>query len=272
MSLMTYGRNYGKQWFTKNTNYLHPKDPGDELILNENKKDFEHFEHSNYGGNLIDALDGSVIEVESLAAMNSRTHEGSSEPDNSGSNAPSQTELSSKVTRIVKNGGIFDYLSRPVLGDVEHNLLAALKCYEKARKTLLKLPSGLSELESLVKKKGWVCNELGTIIIENKELIKAELAFVDAIDAFREVSDHTNIILINCNLGHGQRTLAEEMVSKIENLKLQNILHNAYTHALETAKLEYKVSIRYYGAARLELNTVNEDDDVYLAIHSSYSN
>ncbi|XLR15197.1 hypothetical protein HN51_036136 [Arachis hypogaea] len=83
MSLMTYERKYGKQWFTKNTNYLHPKDPGDELILNENQKDFEHFEHSNYGGNLIDTLDGSVIEVESLAAMNSKTHEGSSEPDNS---------------------------------------------------------------------------------------------------------------------------------------------------------------------------------------------
>ncbi|KAL1362826.1 hypothetical protein HN51_011040 [Arachis hypogaea] len=276
MSLTTYGRKHGKRWFTKNTNYLHPKDPGDELILNENKKDFEHFEHSNYGGNLIDTLDGSAIEVESLAAMNSRTHEGSSEPDNSGSSALSQTELSPKVTGIVKNGGIFDYLSKPVLGDVEHNLLAALKCYEEARKALLKLPSGLSELESLVKKKGWVCNELGRIRIENKELNKAELAFVDAIVAFREVSDHTNIILINCNLGHGRRALAEEMVSKIENLKLQNIFHNAYSHALEAAKLEYKESIRYYGAARLELNAVNEDDDAVTSslrkeVHTQYA-
>ncbi|XLS57626.1 hypothetical protein HN51_007381 [Arachis hypogaea] len=93
------------------------------------------------------------VQFHRIKTMNSRTHEGSSEPGNSGSNAPSQTELSSKVT-------------------------------------------------------------------ENKELIKAELAFVDAIDAFREVSDHTNIILINCNLSHGQRALADEMLSKIENLKL----------------------------------------------------
>ncbi|XLR64881.1 hypothetical protein S83_015553, partial [Arachis hypogaea] len=38
------------------------------------------------------------VQFHRIKTMNSRTHEGSSEPGNSGSNAPSQTELSSKVT------------------------------------------------------------------------------------------------------------------------------------------------------------------------------
>lgn len=249
-SFVTHGRKHSKRLSTKNANYLPPKD-----------FDSKYTEHSDFGEdlNLTDTLQNR-IESEYLAAMNSRTLEGSSEMDGSCSSVVSQTE-NSKETGKVKNGGIFEYLVEPLVGDVESNLLAALKCYEEARQALLKLPTSLSELQSLVKKKGWVCNELGRIRLENKELSKAELAFTYAIDAFREVSDHTNIILINCNLGHGRRALAEEMVSKIENLKLHNIFHNAYNHALETAKLKYIESLRYYGAARFELNAINEHDD-----------
>ncbi|KAL3033705.1 hypothetical protein AAZX31_02G150800 [Glycine max] len=264
-SFMTHGRKHSKRLSAKNANYFPPKDPVDEFIHDkENGKDFDskYIEHSSYGGdlNLRDTLENR-IEIESLAATNSRIVEGSSEMDVSCSSVVSQTENTSKETGKVKIGGIFEYLVEPVVGDVESNLLSALKCYEEARQALLKFPTSLSELQSVVKKKGWVCNEFGRIRLENKELSKAELAFTDAIDAFREVSDHTNIILINCNLGHGRRALAEEMVSKIENLKLHNIFHNAYNHALETAKLKYIESLRYYGAARLELNAINEHDD-----------
>ncbi|KAJ1435989.1 hypothetical protein SESBI_04541 [Sesbania bispinosa] len=258
LSFMTYGRKHSKRLSAKTANHMPPKDPGDEFIHNkDNRKDSdcEYPEHCNYDGDLADTLENGRTQVESLAGMNS------SEMDNLCSSVVSQTEFNSRETGKVKNGGIFEYLDEPPVGDVEHNLLAALKCYEEARKALLKLPSGLSELQSVIKKKGWVCNELGRIRIENKELNKAELTFTDAIDAFREVSDHTNIILINCNLGHGRRALAEEMVSKLDNLKLHNIFHIAYNHALETAKLEYKESLRYYGAARLELNAIKEDDD-----------
>lgn len=264
VNFMTYGRKHSKRLSAKIANHLPPKDSGDEFIHNnENRKDSdsEYLEHSNCGGDLTDTIENSRTEVESVAAMNSRNPEGPSEMDNLCSSAVSQTESNSGETGKVKNGGIFEYLDEPLDGDVEHNLLAALKCYEEAKKALLKLPSGLSEFQSVIKKKGWVCNELGRIRIENKELHKAELAFSDAIDAFREVSDHTNIILINCNLGHGRRALAEEMVSKIDNLKLHNIFHIAYNHALEAAKLEYKESLRYYGAARLELTAIKEDDD-----------
>ncbi|CAJ2673431.1 unnamed protein product [Trifolium pratense] len=264
---MTYSRKHSKRLSSKLANHLPARDSGgegDEFVhKRESRKDSdtEYFEHSNYGGDLTETVENNRAEVESSSAMNSRNNEGSSEMDNSCSSVVSQPEFISRETGKAKIGGIFEYLVEPLVGDVEHNLLAALKCYEEARKTLLKLPSGLSELQSVIKKKGWVCNELGRIRIENKELHKAELAFTDAIDAFREVSDHTNIILINCNLGHGKRALAEEMVSKMDNLKLHNIFQIAYNHALETAKLEYKESLRYYGAARLELNAIKDVDD-----------
>lgn len=261
---MTYGRKHSKQLSSKTANHLPARDSGDEFVQKkESRKDSDtkDFEHSNYGGDLTETLENNRTEIESSAAMKSRNVEGSSEMDKSCSSVVSQTEFNSRETGKAKIGGIFEYLAEPLVGDAEHNLLASLKCYEEARKALFKLPSGLSELQSVIKKKGWVCNELGRIRIENKELHKAELAFSDAIDAFREVSDHTNIILINCNLGHGKRALAEEMISKMDNLKQHNIFQIAYNHALETAKLEYKESLRYYGAARLELNAIKDDAD-----------
>ena len=133
----------------------------------------------------------------------------------------SQTETAPKEAPDVKIGSIFKYLGGPLVKDAEHNLLAALSCYEEARKALGGLPSGSTELQFVFKKKGWVCNELGRNRLARKELNIAEDAFAEAINAFRVVSDHTNIILINCNLGHGRRSLAEEMVSNIENLKIQ---------------------------------------------------
>ncbi|XP_023550026.1 uncharacterized protein LOC111808337 [Cucurbita pepo subsp. pepo] len=171
----------------------------------------------------------------------------------------SQSHVNSKESQKVKTGGIFKYLGGPVFRGSECNLTAALSCYEEARKALGQLPAGSVELQSVMRKKGWVCNELGRWRLERKELKKAEMAFIGAIDAFRAVSDHTNIILINCNLGHGRRALAEEIVSKIEDLKVHGIVQNAYYQALETAELEYTESLRYYGAAKNELSGVAED-------------
>ncbi|ERN01650.1 hypothetical protein AMTR_s00090p00110300, partial [Amborella trichopoda] len=71
----------------------------------------------------------------------------------------------------------------------------------------------LRNKESIVKKEGWVCNELSRYRLDNKDLQSAELAFADAIQAFMEVLDFSNVVLINCNLGHGRRALAESMES-----------------------------------------------------------
>ncbi|CAN0928276.1 Erythroid differentiation-related factor 1 [Linum grandiflorum] len=157
------------------------------------------------------------------------------------------------------DGGIFKYLRGTVVGGTEDNLSTARTCYEEARKALTGLPSISPELQSLLKKIGWVCNEIGRNSLERTRLTEAECAFADAISAFKEVSDHTNIILINCNLGHGRRALAEEMVTKAESLKLHAIFQKAHKQALETAKLQYRESLRYYGAAKAELNVISDD-------------
>ncbi|CAH9136770.1 unnamed protein product [Cuscuta epithymum] len=165
----------------------------------------------------------------------------------------------SKTKNGVKVGGIFKYIRGCKLGDTDSNLSCALKCYEEARKALASHPTNSTELLSLIRKEGWVCNELGRRRLDRKELDKAEIAFAQAINAFKEVSDHTNIILINCNLGHGRRAIAEELVSKLETLKKHAILHDAYKQALENAKLQYSESLKYYGAAKAAVNAVAEE-------------
>lgn len=169
-----------------------------------------------------------------------------------------QFEAAGVNTSTIKTGGIFKYLVDQSIGDAEYYLSAALCCYEEARKALGGYPSSSIEIQSILKKKGWVSNELGRRRLEKEEMDKAELAFSDAITAFREVSDHTNIILIYCNLGHGRRALAEEMVSKTESLRKHTVFRNAYMQAVESAKLEYGESLRYYGAAKMELNAIIE--------------
>ncbi|KAF6163839.1 hypothetical protein GIB67_016179, partial [Kingdonia uniflora] len=135
-----------------------------------------------------------------------------------------------------KSGGIFRFLNGPTVGDLDYNLPAAVTCYNEAIKMLSKFCVDSAKLFSVVKKKGWACNELGRNRLERKMLDKAELAIADAIAAFREVSDHANIILINCNLGHGRRALAEEMVCKMGNLKTPVFFQKAYNQALVNTK------------------------------------
>lgn len=161
-----------------------------------------------------------------------------------------------------KSGGIFKYLRGTVAGDADSNLSIALNCYDEARKAMVGHLTNSEDLRSLIKKKGWVCNELGRKRLERKELDEAEVAFADAINAFKEVADHTNIILINCNLGHGRRALAEELVAKIENLKEHAVLHDAYMQVLQAAKMEYRESLRFYGSAKTVVINVTEESDL----------
>eukprot|EP00268_Persea_americana_P039825 TRINITY_DN39473_c0_g1_i2.p1 TRINITY_DN39473_c0_g1~~TRINITY_DN39473_c0_g1_i2.p1 ORF type:complete len:1469 (-),score=289.01 TRINITY_DN39473_c0_g1_i2:144-4550(-) len=172
--------------------------------------------------------------------------------------APAQFKTKTRDALKSKIGGIFKFLECPVIGDVEYYLATAISCYDASMKTLCGLPNASSELQSVVKKKGWACNELGRHRLASRDLDGAELAFMDAIKAFKEVADHANIILINCNLGHGRRALAEAMVSKMETLGKHGLFQNAYKQALETAKSEYSESLRIYGAARSELIFVGE--------------
>ncbi|KAJ0025620.1 hypothetical protein Pint_07724 [Pistacia integerrima] len=241
---VAYGRKHSKRSYVKNATYSlleKPKDAfcnqKDEIGKSSDNRNFQ----LNKGGDVL------VGAEESLETRNVEF------------TVPAQAEIALREAPKAKNGGIFKYLEGPIAGDVEHNLSAALSCYEEARKALRGLPTVSEELQSVLKKKGWVWNELGRIRLERKELDKAEQAFAESINVFRDVSDHTNIILINCNLAHGRRALAEEMVSKVEGYKIHTIFRNAYKQSLETAKLEYSESLRYYGAAKSYLNTIVED-------------
>lgn len=175
-----------------------------------------------------------------------------------------QNEATSEKSPKTRSGGIFKYLQGPGTTDSDGILLVALCCYEAARKALDEVNVGSDELQSVLKKIGWVCNELGRSRLERKDLAKAEVSFAKAINAFREVSDHANIILINCNLGHGRRTLAEELVTKLEYLKSNSIFHNAYKQTLESAIREYSKSLKYYAAAKSELDIIGNEADDFL--------
>lgn len=261
-SSMTYGRKHSKKSM-KNFQRLQFRSPEDDHILctteNTNGSEGKYLRNSKNSDTFSSTSESTIDKSEVIylvsdssgaddtTKMNSTSYQVSA-----GSESLSREEPKSKI------GGIFKFLEGPVMGNAECNLTAAISCYDSAVKAICRLTGASLELQSVLKKKGWACNELGRYRLVNNDLGHAELAFIDAIKAFKEVPDHTNIILINCNLGHGRRALAEVMVSKMENYKSHELFQNAYKQAVETAKSEYIESLKYYGAACLELDAVRE--------------
>ncbi|XP_057793421.1 uncharacterized protein LOC131010041 [Salvia miltiorrhiza] len=260
-----YGRKQSKKPYGRNSLYTHTGDSNNHVSQKMGlKKTYgaEHIKHQN-SGTCEDSRNenfriSDAMEEMNLKTASSETDDVSKEKDNARCVEETHPEAISKGKSAAKRGGIFKFLRGSVSGDADYNLSGALSCYEEALKAMGRLPPSSTELQSVLKKKGWVCNELGRNRLERKDLSKAETAFAKAIDAFREVEDHTNVILINCNLGHGRRALAEDMVSKVESLKKHAMFQNAYLQALETAKLQYREALRYYGAAKTELNAFVE--------------
>ncbi|KAI3464395.1 hypothetical protein Pfo_021058 [Paulownia fortunei] len=254
----SYGRKQNKKSYGRNSLYARTGDYDDDVYQKVDIRNIEHMKHHKSDSRNETCRISDAMQEMNLAAATSERADGSIETDDAGSTEDALSETTSKVKTAPKSGGIFKYLRGSVTGDADYNLSVALSCYEEALKAMRGLPASSAELQSVLKKKGWVCNELGRNRLEMKDLGKAETAFVKAIDAFRQVQDHANVILINCNLGHGRRALAEDMVSKIESLKKHAIFQNAYMQALETAKLQYSEALRYYGAAKTELNAFVE--------------
>ncbi|KAJ3678005.1 hypothetical protein LUZ60_001808 [Juncus effusus] len=162
-----------------------------------------------------------------------------------------------KTSTKVKNGGIFKFLGGPKFGETEFNLNSAINCYEKA----LKATAGVfyEELKALKKKKGWAYNELGRFKLEKGDLLSAEREFVRAVKTFQEAFDHVNVILINCNLGHGRRALAEDLVVKMDQIVKFDALRDVYLQYLKSAKKEYFLSLEYYTSSKRELEFLNEE-------------
>lgn len=259
-----YGRKQSKKPYGRNSLYTHTGDINHvvQKLGLKNTYGADHINHHK-GDTSEDSKNknfriSDAMEEMNLQTARSETADVSKENDDARCAEETLPEATSKGKPAAKSGGIFKFLRGSVSGDADYNLSVALSCYEEALKAMGRLPSSSTELQSVLKKKGWVCNELGRNRLERKDLSKAETAFAKAIDAFREVEDHTNVILINCNLGHGRRAIAEDMVSKVESLKKHAMLENAYMQALETAKLQYREALRYYGSAKTELNAFVE--------------
>lgn len=173
----------------------------------------------------------------------------------------------------VREGGIFKFLGGPKPGDIEYNLSSAIHCYGTAKEALFTYPVHSAETSSVLKKRGWAFNELGRCRLESRNLGSAEIAFADAIRAFQEVYDHTNVILINCNLGHGRRALAEECVSRIDEFQKYDLPEVTYMQSFKSAKTEYFQAINYYSAAKRQLKYVNTEVDkvLYHEVYTQYA-
>ncbi|KAL9245487.1 hypothetical protein vseg_019133 [Gypsophila vaccaria] len=265
----THGKRHGKRRSrntatslpgNSETNRAHRKGmPGKKSETIEPKVDFDTTRETSNGTELVEEQPLSSTHLKD----DHGTDSASSMMENS-EKVSSTNGSSGPFTESPRNrsGGIFKYLQSPGDMDADNILSTALTCFESAKKALGKLPTGSHELQSVLKKIGWVCNELGRRL-QRKNSSKAKVAFGKAIDAFREVSDHTNVILIYCNMGHGRRALAEDLASKLEYLKSNMIFRDAYKQAIETAKVEYGKSIEFYGAAKSELSNIDgEVDDV----------
>jgi hypothetical protein len=173
----------------------------------------------------------------------------------------------------VRSGGIFKFLSGPRPVDIEYNLSCAINCYGAAKRALFACPVNLAETSTILKKKGWASNELGRYLLGRGNLSSAEIAFADAIRAFEEVFDHTNVILINCNLGHGRRSLAEQLMSKIDEFQNYDLPEGTYIRSIKSAKSEYFQAINYYSAAKRQLAYFIDEVDkaLYNEVHTQYA-
>jgi tetratricopeptide (TPR) repeat protein len=188
--------------------------------------------------------------------------------ENQSSNADSTPDKSSEDIPSVRGGGIFKYLAGPKPGDAEYNLSSAIHCYGAAKGALFTFPVRSAEFSTILKKSGWAFNELGRIRLESGNSSSAEIAFADAIRAFQDVSDHTNVILINCNLAHGRRALAEKLASRIEEFQMYDLPEGSYMQSVKSAKSEYFQAINYYTAAKKQLRYAIAESEVDKALHN----
>lgn len=270
---LSYGRKQSRKLNKRNSSHLFSQPSQNDYsctVESGNVSNNAHLQNNNGVHTVSEITDATK---ESSTGFDNKDKDNIKETDTTGSSAAGTSEPDpfSEDASKVRYGGIFRFLEGPKTGDIEHNLLAAIGCYSSARKAMDGYLICSAECHDVVKKMGWVCNELGRYRLDNGNLSSAEIAFADAKKAFKEVFDHVNIILINCNLGHGRRALAEELVTKMDKLKKLDLLQNAYKHAMKTAKSEYLESLRYYDAAKTELSYVGDNSLLNHEVYTQYA-
>lgn len=190
---------------------------------------------------------------------------------NFGSNIDLSTDVLREKADSIENrnkGDIFSFLQTPISGSMDINLWAAVDCYDAAVLMLREIWQGSEELKSALRKKGWTCNELGRIKLAQGNIKGAETAFDKAISAFKDVEDHTNVVLIYCNIGHGKRASAEALVSQLDAWKDAGLHEHVSKQIFEDAKSYYVEALKLYDTAKEEMKLSCDIDRETIDLHN----
>ncbi|XP_024531751.1 uncharacterized protein LOC112346616 [Selaginella moellendorffii] len=185
----------------------------------------------------------------------------------------SKTQADYSYKQVCKNHVCF-HLQRVLTKDLKLNFVAAVDCYDAAIYALTDVPGASRDLDAAVRKKGWACNELARLILASEDLALAEMAYLTAIRAFETVGDSTNVLLVNCNLGHALRSAAEKLVAwmsvgDLSPEKRERVAREArefYLKALKCYRAAKREAANLSGSKELEENVVTQLANTYLRL------
>ncbi|KAH7436483.1 hypothetical protein KP509_05G021900 [Ceratopteris richardii] len=156
-------------------------------------------------------------------------------------------------------GDIFSYIHATKSIGRRENLSAALQCYDAAILALTEVPLMLEERDLVLRKKGWAYNELGRMKLACGNTKDAEIDFNNAISAFKDAKDQTNVVLIYCNIGHGKRAAAESLVSQLDSVKATGLFEHVLEKLFDDAVSLYTEALQVYGLAKSGLKFLPDD-------------
>lgn len=172
---------------------------------------------------------------------------------------------------VLRCGGIVEFLGGiEFVNSVEDHILAAIACYEAARKAI-----GVGEssefLSVAMKKKGLACNELGYHRLENRDFSGAGIAFMDAEMALEEVSDNTTLVQVYSELGLARRTFSEKLVAIMDLHEMELKFPAVRKQYLDLAKSLQLEALKYYKTAKRKLPLPGDDADADSLLHNEVS-
>lgn len=226
-------------------------------------KNSARYKQSDHDTDLKGCKDSCDSSIQKVACNNQKTFK-SLELESSLNKIDSSISTPKDETTDIKQrerGDIFSYLQGLKNVNRESNLLVALECYDAAVLALAEMSQGSEEMKSVLRKKGWTYNEIGRMELACGNMKAAEAVFEKAITAFKDAKDQTNVVLIYCNIGHGQRAAAESLVSQLNSCKGSGLFEHVSKQLFNDAVSLYSEALRVYCMARNESKLLSEDLD-----------
>lgn len=257
-----HARKHGKKGNAHAANITFTKHAEEDLVVNHENG------LSNVEGNLKANFESAGQPFKQRITLQSGNHKAHTSPEILMDKPGTNVDLSigtfrseDSDTKQRRKGDIFSFLQGPSRAGREMNLLDAVECYDAAVLTLTEMWQGSEEMKSAFRKKGWTCNEIGRMKLACGDMKAAEAVFEKAISAFKDVKDQTNVVLIYCNIGHGQRAAAEALVSQLDSWKGAALYEQVSKQIFDDAVSQYIEALRVYGIARNEMKFLSEDFD-----------